>query len=181
MMDMQMETWVDKTSWGDGPWQQEPDRAEWRDDATGLACLARRSPGGGNWCGYVAVPPGHAWHGKDYDDIEDEVDVHGGLTFCGPCMPHVCTGGEQELREVVCHTPQAGEPDDVWWLGFDCHHFRDIAPAFQARMRELDIEIPGTAGFAHETYGESYKPLAYVRSECAHLAAQAADAVSPES
>ena len=29
--------------------------------------------------GYVLIPPGHTFHGKDYDDIE--AYAHGGLTF----------------------------------------------------------------------------------------------------
>lgn len=26
----------DKSTWGDGPWQQEPDKKQWQDAATGL-------------------------------------------------------------------------------------------------------------------------------------------------
>lgn len=62
---------VDKSSWGDGPWQQEPDRAEWTH--RGLPCLA----------------------------------VHGGLTYSDRC------------HDDICHVPAPGEPDDVWWFGFD--------------------------------------------------------------
>ncbi len=36
-------------------------------------------------CGYVRIPPGHPWHGKDYsDEALWDVDVHGGLTFAEP-------------------------------------------------------------------------------------------------
>lgn len=31
--------------------------------------------------GYVHVPAGHPWHGLDYADIDDDVTVHGGLTY----------------------------------------------------------------------------------------------------
>lgn len=141
----------DKTTWGDGPWQQEPDRKEWKDAATGLSCLAHRNMRGGNWCGYVAVPPGHPAHGKNYDDVE--VDVHGGLTYGAACRGH------------ICHVPQPGEPDDVWWLGFDCAHAWDIRPADQARS---DLRGWGRDWDAH------YCDLPYVERECAKLAQQLA-------
>ena len=57
---------IDKSTWGDGPWQQEPDRVEFRHP--GLPCLLVRHPRLGVWCGYAAVPPGHALYGKPYDD-----------------------------------------------------------------------------------------------------------------
>lgn len=57
-------------------------------------------------CGYVRVPPGHPWHGKDYNDVY--ADVHGGLTFAKP--------------DVKCGD---GKEDDGYWLGFDCGHHSD--------------------------------------------------------
>lgn len=87
----------DKSDWGAGPWQDEPDRVEW--DHAGLPCLAARSPTGGNWCGYAAVPPGHPLHGQDYNAVD--VDVHGGLTYADRCGGH------------ICHVPKPGEPEDV--------------------------------------------------------------------
>ena len=34
---MEHKTWatVDKSAWGDGPWQDEPDKEQWPDEATG--------------------------------------------------------------------------------------------------------------------------------------------------
>ena len=32
-------------------------------------------------CGYVAVPEDHPFYGKEYFDIADKIEVHGGLTF----------------------------------------------------------------------------------------------------
>lgn len=31
------------------------------------------------WCGYVVLPKGHKYHGKDYYDID--IECHGGLTY----------------------------------------------------------------------------------------------------
>lgn len=127
--------WGDKSEWGAGPWVGEPDRVEWRIGGMlrGLVCLAVRGPFG-NWCGYVGVPPGHPAHGQHYgaDSIED-LHVHGGLTFAGPCDV-----GE---HAQICHVPEPGEPDAVWWLGFDCGHGLDYSPAMEATMRRGTREI----------------------------------------
>ena len=57
---------IPKAEWGPGPWQDEPDRAEWR-AAAGLPAMAiRNTHTSGSWCGYVAVAPGHPFYGKHY-------------------------------------------------------------------------------------------------------------------
>lgn len=154
---------IDKTGWGDGPWQDEPDKLQWPDEATGLPCLAVRNRQGA-WCGYVGVPPGHRLHGAAYDDVD--VDVHGGLTYAAGCAD----GPE---ATSICHVPAPGEPDDVWWFGFDCHHAFDLGPAFEIRMRELrhdaaalELELPPVV----------YRTLGYVQDEVRALAAQLAEA-----
>jgi hypothetical protein len=97
-------TFRDRSRFGSGPWDAEPDRVFWRDPATGFPCLALRNRMGA-WCGYVAVPPGHSAYGKDYDEVP--VEVHGGLTYADFCQ-------EDDREHGVCHTPQPGEPDRVW-------------------------------------------------------------------
>lgn len=92
-------TRLDKSTWGDGAWQSEPDKVQWVDDTTGLDCLIVRNNGGA-LCGYVGLPESHPFHGKDYGQCsqnppcEDSwcdhspgsrVDVHGGLTFADSC------------------------------------------------------------------------------------------------
>ncbi len=136
----------------EGTWHRETDRAEF--EANGFACLLQRGPLGA-WCGYVAVPPEHPWHGKAYGEIEPSPDVHGGLTYA-----HECAG-------TICHIPKPGESDNVWWLGFDCAHLGDL--------------IPGMLAITPERYrseGEGYKTAAYVRHETAKLAEQANAATS---
>lgn len=144
---------VDKSDWPRGPWDDEPDKAEWRDEATGLPCLIVRS-GTGALCGYVGLPPQHPWHGASYQNLG--AHVHGGLTFSGPCDP-------AEAPETgICHVPLPGESDDVWWLGFDCGHVFDRMPAFE--------QFPGFAGcFGRES---TYRDFAYIRAEVTRLAAQ---------
>jgi len=156
---MERKTWttIDKTSWGPGPWQDEPDKEQYADEATGLPCLVKRSNLGGNLCGYVGVSEGHPWFGKDYGEIDAE--VHGGLTYSGFCQ-------EGDDARTICHVPAPGEPDRVWWLGFDCGHAWDVAPGMDARYRDQgwppirDLDT-------------TYKTVAYVKAECARLAGQA--------
>lgn len=171
------ETWIDKSTWGEGPWQHEPDRIEWR--VGGLVALMRRNSRHGMWCGYVGVPAGHPWHGKKYHEID--ADVHGGLNYADECM--VARPGE-DPRELICHVPQAGESDDAWWLGFDCHHMNDLAPGFAAHERELAAnfraagDIRGAELFERgpEFFGLTYRDVDYVRNEVEGLVQQAAAA-----
>jgi hypothetical protein len=58
---------TDKTEWGAGPWQDEPDKRQWTDAVTGLPCLIVRGPIGA-LCGYVGVSSDHPLHGREYDD-----------------------------------------------------------------------------------------------------------------
>lgn len=118
-------TTMDKTAWGDGPWQREPDKVHWIDETTNLDCLIVRSKGSGAWCGYVAVTEGHPLFGVEYSGAD--VEVHGSLTYSGFCME------TDDESQFVCHVPQPGRPDRVWWLGFDCSHLYDLAPAYVAR------------------------------------------------
>jgi hypothetical protein len=139
-----------------GPWDAEPDdHKEWRH--AGLPCIIKRG-GLGNWCGYVAVPPGHPAHQKGYDHVD--VRVHGGLTYADKCQ------GD------VCHVPRKGESDDVWWLGFDCAHAGDIVPGlevtramYSTRMPRLNLTGP---------WQETYKTLEYVKKQTQSLARQLA-------
>lgn len=95
---------VDRTDFGPGPWNNEPDEIWWQDVTTGYSCLVRRN-GMGALCGYVAIPQGHPWYNIHYDEIYG-VDVHGGLTFSGS-------------REGF---------ENTFWVGFDCGHWGDLIP-----------------------------------------------------
>jgi hypothetical protein len=173
---------IDKTAWGPGPWQEEPDKLQWVDSETDLDCLIVRGPVGA-LCGYVGVPPEHPWHGIDYnahtlgqgrpDDQEEwkwcvdaQIEVHGGLTYSS-----LCQEGEDE-RVGICHVPVAGRPADVFWFGFDCGHAWDIAPVMDMRMREA-----GQPPF-HEPC-TAYRTVGFVRRECEQLAEQLAAAGQP--
>lgn len=152
---------ADKSDWGDGPWLTEPDKIQWQDEATGLPCLiVRNTRVTGALCGYVGVAEGHPDFEKGYDGVE--VEVHGGLTFAS-----FCTDSDDESSHI-CHRPAPGEPDHVWWLGFDCAHAGDVSPAMDARCRKSPF---GTT-LHGDGWEETYKPIAYVKAEVTQLAAQ---------
>jgi hypothetical protein len=139
---------LDKTNWGAGPWQDEPDKIQYEDADTGLPCLITRSPHMGNLCGYVGIAEGHPFFGVEYTDID--LVAHGDVNFSSFCQ----TDGSEAQR--VCHVPGPGEPDRVWWFGFDCAHAgSDMMPA---------IPTPRHWG--------TYRDLPYVREQIKSLAAQ---------
>ena len=135
-----------KAQLGDGPWQQEPDKIQWVDSATNLDCLMVRNRMG-CWCGYVGIPESHSLFGQGYDDVD--VEAHGGLTFADTCDE------EGPEHASICHVPFPGRTALIWWLGFDCAHAGDLTPINH-----------------HFWQGDAYRDEAYVRAECAHLAAQ---------
>ena len=152
MQPMENKQWttVDKTGWGMGPWQDEPDKVQWRDESTGYPCLIVRAPSGA-LCGYVGVGYEHPAFGKHYDGVD--VSVHGGLTYSGECQEHEDEGAG------ICHVhPGAGR---VWWLGFDCAHYGDMTPQYDSQL---------LGALRHE--GSTYKDQHYVAREVAELAEQ---------
>lgn len=85
-----------------GPWIADhlnhPKR-NYRFRASGYICEIRRIYSW-NWNGYVKLPAHHPDFGKHYSVLEDDIPVHGNLTYSG--------GG---------------------WFGFDTLHAGDIQPA----------------------------------------------------
>lgn len=158
----------DKSNWGDGPWQTEPDKAQWPDPATGLPCLITRAHHGA-LCGYVGVPQGHPYYGLNYSNVS--LTAHGGLTFASACDPDA----PEDIG--VCHRPGPGEPDHVWWFGFDCAHAWDHSPGMRDDLRAyMPPEIlEGLAFFKRE---EVYRPFDYVQKNVTNLAAQLHEAAN---
>lgn len=158
---------VDKTGWGDGPWMTEPDRVDFVHG--GLACFAIRHPEHGHYCGYVGVPREHPAYGKPAREVDAE--FHGDLNYAAPC------------EGSICHTPEPGMADDVWWLGGDFGHAFDLCPGREARL----VSVAGPAATAtvralrEKCFRmEVYRDLPYVRHEIEHLAEQLAAMYAPE-
>lgn len=74
-------------------------------------CSLRRNQLG-CWCGYVDVPVGHPWHGRNSESLY-RINVHGGVTYA------------QE-------NPETGE----WRVGFDCCHGYDWIPMIGVGRKE---------------------------------------------
>jgi len=130
-----------------GPWQDEPDKALWNDETTGLHCLIIRHPSG-HLCGYVGIDTAHPWHGDAYND-HYEITVHGGLTYA-----------------------DSRDDDEIWWFGFDCAHLGDLTPRhFHADpVTEAAIALCGD-GIGG---GNTYRDFGYVTAEVTRLAEQLA-------
>lgn len=147
-----------RAKWGAGPWTNEPDRVEWTTRA-GLPAIALRQPRSGHWCGYVGVAPGHRWHGVDLQSYPEGVEVpdaHGGITYNEHCVG------------AVCHVPQPGEPDDLWWIGFDCAHAGDRTPGSGTNIARIFLDDEADARF-----GGVYRTIDFVQKQCERLAKQA--------
>lgn len=118
-----------------GPWQNEPDQLQWRDDRTGLNCLILRNHFGA-LCGYVGVPAGHQMFGKTHHDVD--AHAHGGLTF-------------------------SDSDGTEWWFGFDCGHVtsgdllprwsddQDIAPLMRT-YRDIEFVRSECTHLAHQLW-----------------------------
>jgi hypothetical protein len=149
---------------GEGPWQTEPHYEQFK--AFGLDCVIARNPALFFWCGYVGVPKGHPLYGKEYDDIDGIVEVHGGLTYSSACSGH------------ICHTPAPGDPDELYWLGFDCGHAFDTSPGMTALNKEMQDLMPERAELFKRmdrySFGE-YRDYTYVVGVTKSLAEQLSD------
>lgn len=146
-------TFLDRNGWSRGKWDDEPDKIQWQDEATGYPCLIKRNRMGA-LCGYVGVSEGHPYFQKHYDDVD--VSAHGGLTYSDMCQ-------EDPENHGICHLPEPGEPEHVWWLGFDCGHYDDFMPGYGSwSMRPIpEIMKRGT-----------YRDVPFVQEECRQLAQQ---------
>lgn len=120
------------------PWWTENNKRDF--EHMGLKCAMRRAPPG-HWCGYVGLPKDHPFYGvKDYFDPELEVlSVHGGITY---------------LQAEHIYIDEKG----LWWIGFDCSHFRDLRPKDFYKYGCTDEEV--------------YRDEAYTEAECKELAEQ---------
>jgi hypothetical protein len=108
-------------------------------------------------CGYVRIPAGHPWHGKDYDSVQPYPDVHGGLTFA----------------EADADCGKGGD-DSAWWVGFDCAHAGDAAdPSLPGRDNQ-----PLDPRMVHSFSYDTIKSTSYVAAQCRALAEQAKAAAS---
>lgn len=140
---------IDKSTWGDGPWQSEPDRDVWQDFRTKLECGVFRTADTGTWCGYVFLPPTHPLYGMTRADIKQlDIYVHGGVTW----LKHAAG---------LFDRPASVGPD--WQgVGFHCAHGDDYMPAMMAML-------------TFRRYADTYRDYPYARANVRLLAHQLAE------
>lgn len=77
--------------------------------------------------GYVLLPHKHPYYGKHYDDLNIDINIHGGVSFSdkfdsSSFLEHIkdrdFLGGDLN-RENIHNF------DDYWMIGFDTNHYTD--------------------------------------------------------
>ncbi len=186
--------YIDRSTWGSGEWDNEPDRKCWMHH--GVPCLILRHPTVGHLCGYIGLLPDHPWHKKHYNAIDAE--CHGGLTSASPSNPLYpkyqflsdCKTQEEEgfrdalLADATDAVSRAVYQDwllehdrdqeadlvrdylKLWWIGFDCNHAWDISPGMRAIISNYPINPR-----------DQYRNIRYVTDEVTSLAEQSLTAV----
>lgn len=190
---------VDKSGWGQGPWQDEPDKKQWLDEATGLPCLIVRGPTG-SLCGYVGVPATHRYYGSDYDHVQ--ADAHGGLTFAGKCAEAPTRETWEKFKErgvsakkEAAKYPQGDAAEFVQARAGELRNYDAYAQWCEAahichKVEDGEDDNVWWFGFdcahlgdltpkynargAYRDHSDTYKDIAYVTNEVASLAAQLA-------
>lgn len=163
------ETSIDKSTWGPGPWQDEPDKREWVQGD--FICQALRHKRYGNFCGYVGVDERHRLHGEGYDfeiPIDEKFESR---KFDGDrtnIIDLLCASLAREGHvrlSLYCdvhwgltfaNTFPDGEWPGHWFFGFDCGHCDDLQPGMKTRF---------------DGHGK-YRALGYVQHEIGRLAEQ---------
>lgn len=183
---------IKKSQWGKGPWQDEPDRFQWVDKATGLTCLILRGPTGA-LCGYVGVPETHPgyriaydgttateheeWHSQCRKYMKENSPDFTKINF--PPSPDTVPGIGEAIEKITVHGGLTfagfwtGEVPDLWFFGFDCAHSGDLCPGMGATLKLIDID-QGTTRRERYNFDDTYRDIEYVKVECADLAAQLA-------
>lgn len=124
----------------EGPWTNEPKSDNWVHKG-GYPCAMRRIINGG-WGGYVCVPPGHPYHGRETSEVD--LQAEGGVVFAA------------EVNQEPNHLGAAVG----WWVfGFDAGHGWDWTPEMATMGHP---QVPG----------HTYKDFDYMRDQVVQLAEQ---------
>lgn len=156
---------IDKSAWGQGPWQSEPDELVF--EHNNLTCLVLRGPFGA-LNGYVQLPESHPWHGKSYGDsvvyrdgaLEREGHEVNPIALLAGAIKidtEAKTAPIDLLVDVHGGLTFSGELRNRhgFWFGFDCAHAGDMCPKHGDRF-----------------CGDEYRDLDYVKRQVIRLADQ---------
>lgn len=83
--------------------------------------------------GYVLIPEGNHLHGKDYDTLNEFVDVNGGLTFSELV-------DEELIKSWKCDHDMTEKDLGSWVVGFDTAHYRDTIDNWPKEAVQAETE-----------------------------------------
>jgi len=184
-------------------WESEPNLKRFKHK--GHLCKIKRHDTMLHLCGYIGVPKGHVMYGLKYDESSpflkktlnrikkkkvDPQDLGLGQ------MLHAMMGSYNATPESILMVhggvtfSGSQEGSDLWWFGFDCNHYRDLAPGMSdSKISEMD-GIPNEIreafakleGKLDELMSENdvrmpektYKDMVFVTEECEKMATQLA-------
>lgn len=140
-------------TWPAGPWTGEPDKALWRDAATGLPCQVSRAldllgGGNGHLCGYVVIPSMHPLFGRRLPDLDlQQLPVYGGITYSEAVEADPEGDGSFDDGSSP-YLDAFGDPSVIgsWMLGFDFGHGNDMRPGWPRTLRN---------GFVYRTFAQA--------------------------
>lgn len=165
----------ERRPYGEGPWESEPDRVAWIDQATCYPCLILRQPDG-TLAGFVAVGPDHPLWCFERDAIPASlgIKVHAGIDYAAICREddppsvRICHARDDAARRNVTTTPGIADIDGdgahshaAWWFGFNCNKTSDFLPRGYALNDEDREDGP-----------REYRDIAYVADQTVSLARQ---------
>lgn len=158
--------WLDKTLWGDGPWQSEPDEFSGLYKKHIYYGLRNNQ---GCWCGYVLISDNNPLLKDCFNDegsyMDIAIDVHQGVTYCN-----------RKRRKDLDQKKHI-------WVGFDCCHYDDHWPSTVARNKYLsDVamnkylsdKLPSEATRLRELFtdinegrlNKPYRDMSFVIEQC---------------
>jgi len=123
----------------EGPWKADHElhpNDEYRFKASGYRCRIARPPHDWVWNGYVSLPDGHPDLGKHYNDLQEAIDVHGGLTYarghtygfdtqaCGDIAPGLLAMGMPYQKNAM-----------YWTFEMVLAEVKELAAQFKARAK----------------------------------------------
>jgi hypothetical protein len=68
-------------------------------------------------CGYILIPQGKKYYQEYFDNLD--INIHGGITY-----------SSTNLRF---------QPEEGWWIGFDCAHSGDLCYMYESENYSHDV------------------------------------------
>lgn len=114
-----LETYVyDKAGWTAGQWSSEPDKVQWQDPLSGIPCLIVRQRG--LWSSYAGLNQTYTIYGQTASAL-DALLIVGGLE-----VTYAAVADNSGRPLAIVHTPEAGEPGGLWWVGVGACHDSEL-------------------------------------------------------